>query len=383
VSAPRTAGGGGVQPWLLGGFIGLVVLLGVLAVGAGSSGRPLSPSSDEELGTSALVALAGDLGAEVDVADRLPDLDGPEPPDVVLLFQDLLDEAQTAEVEDWVGRGGVLVVTDSLSSFAPAESGFFDEVSELGTPARLTAACEIDALDGIDAGGIEPHNGGLLYAPPLGSASCVGYAGGAYIVASGDGDGTVVAMGGAGLLVNAALDEGENAPVAAAFLAPREGTRLTVLEPGFLGSSGGDGDSLVDLISPGVKRGLLQAALAFAVYALWRARRLGRPVPERQPVAVAGSELVAAVGNLLDRSRSPQHAAALLQADLRRFLADRLGVPAGAGVDVLVAVAAGRTSLDEAELRKALAPGPVASDAALADLARTIDRIREEVLAHV
>jgi hypothetical protein len=352
-------------------------------VGAGSSGPPLSPSSDVELGTSALVALAGDLGAEVDVADRLPDLDGPEPPDVVLLFQDLLDEAQTDEVEDWVRRGGVLVVTDSLSSFAPAESGFFDEVSELGTPARLTAACEIDALDGIDAGGIEPHNGGLLYGPPVGSASCVQYAGGAYIVATGDGDGTVVAMGGAGILVNAALDEGENAPVAAAFLAPRAGTRLTVLEPGFLGSSGGDGDSLVDLISPGVKRGLLQAALAFAVYALWRARRLGRPVPERQPVAVAGSELVAAVGNLLDRSRSPQHAAALLQADLRRFLADRLGLPAGAGVDVLVAVAAERTSLDEAELRKALAPEPVASDAALADLARTIDRIREEVLAHV
>ena len=46
-------------------------------------------------------------------------------------------------------------------------------------------------------------------------------------------------------------------------------------------------------------------------------------------------------------------------------------------------MAARRTSLDEAELRKALAPGPVASDAALADLARTIDRIREEVLAHV
>ena len=100
-------------------------------------------------------------------------------------------------------------------------------------------------------------------------------------------------------------------------------------------------------------------------------------------MAVAGSELVAAVGNLLDRSRSPQHAAALLQADLRRFLADRLGVPAGAGVDVLVAVAAERTSLDEAELRQALAPEPVTSDAALADLARTIDRIREEVLAHV
>jgi hypothetical protein len=382
VSAPARTGA--AQAWLVGAAIAAVTVLGVVAVGGDGGGPPLSPRSDEPLGTSALVVLAGELGAQVDVTDRLPDLDGPGGPDVVLLLADLLEGDQMDEVRRWVDGGGRLVVTDPLSGFVPPEVGFFDETSELGSPGSLNGACEIRALEGIDVAAVEPRNGGVLYQPPVGSETCLDGAGGAaHIVATEEGAGTVVALGGAGILVNAALDEGENAPVAAALLAPETGTRVVVLEPGLLGGTGVGGRSLIDLISPGVKRALVQAALAFAVYAVWRAWRLGRPVPERQPVAVAGSELVAAVGNMLDRTRSPGHAADLLRADLWRFLANRLGVPAGAGLDVLVAVAAERTGIDEARLRQALERRPVDGDADLLALASTIDHIREEVLAHV
>ena len=127
----------------------------------------------------------------------------------------------------------------------------------------------------------------------------------------------------------------------------------------------------------------MQLGLAAVVYALWRARRLGRPVAEPQPVALAGSDLVAAVGGLLDRAGSPGHAAEVLRADLRRFLTDRLGVPPQAGDDALAAVAAERTGVDADRLRAALGAGPVTDDAGLVALARAIDRIREEVLAHV
>ena len=115
----------------------------------------------------------------------------------------------------------------------------FDETSELGTPARLRQGCEIDALAGIDVAGVEPGNGGVLYRPPLGSTPASAADGSAFLVATDRGDGTVVALGGAGLLVNAALAEGENAPVAAALLAPQAGTRLVVLEPGPAGRPGG------------------------------------------------------------------------------------------------------------------------------------------------
>jgi hypothetical protein len=383
VSAPARSSGT-AQAWLVGGGIAVVALLGILLVGGDDSGPPLSPESDDRLGTSALVVLAGELGAEVDTADTLPDLQAEGGPDVVLLFQDLLDETQADEIQSWVEGGGRLVVTDPLSRFVPPEVDRFDRTIELGSPASVDGRCDIGALDGIEVSGIDPHNGGVLYQAPVGAATCIDApTSGAYVVATDEGSGTVVALGGAGILVNAALDEGQNAPVASALLAPEPGTRLLVLEPGFLGGTGGGDDSLVDLISPGVKRALVQLALAFAVYALWRAWRLGRPVQERQPVAVAGSELVAAVGNLLDRTHSPRPAADRLRADLWRFLSDRLGVPTGAPVDVMVAVAAERTGIDEARLRAALEPRPVEDDAALLELARTIDRIREEVLAHV
>jgi hypothetical protein len=377
----------GPRDLLIAGSVVLATLLVVWLMGQsvrGRSGPALSPTSDDRLGTSALVALADDMGTEVEVADRLPDL-GPDqgPPDIVLLLQDLLDEDQTAIVEDWVDAGGTLVVTDPGSSFAPGRGDVFDRPADLGAPARLRRDCEIDPLAGIDVAAVRPRHGGVLYQAPIGSATCIDDGDGhAYLVATGEGDGTVVALGGAGMLVNAALAEGENAPVAAALLAPQPGTRLVVLEPGPLATPGG-GRSLLELIAPGVKAALIQLALAFGVYVLWRARRLGRPVLEPQPVAVAGSELVAATGSLLDRTRSPQHAAELLRRDLRAFLGDRLGVPRESDLRVLTAVTAGRTGLDETMLGRALGPDPVLDDAQLVTLARTIDRIREEVLTHV
>jgi hypothetical protein len=155
-----------------------------------------------------------------------------------------------------------------------------------------------------------------------------------------------------------------------------------VLEPGRVTGAGGGDRTLIELIDPAVKRAFWQLVVAFLAYAIWRARRLGRPVAEPQPVAVAGSELVAAVGNLLDRTGSTDHAAALLRADLRRFLANHLGVPADTPPEVFAAVAAERTGVDPQALEWALGSQPVGDDAGLLALADTIDRIREEVLAH-
>jgi hypothetical protein len=359
-----------------------LTVLAVLAIGGGESDVPLDPRSDDRLGTSAMVALAGELGADVTVDDRLPDT-GDAGPDVIVLLADLLSDEQRVVLDDWVDRGGRLVVTDPGSDYTPPTVGQFESVDDVAPGRSMTGRCEIGPLEELDIAQIEPRNGGALYEPVVGSQTCVDDGrGGAYIVATDQGRGTVVALGGSGLLVNAALAEGENAPVVAALVAPEVGTELLVLEPG--GLAGGDGQrTLLDLVPSGVKRALAQLGIAFVVYALWRSRRLGRPVMEPQPVAVAGSELVVAVGNLLDRTRSPAHAGEVLRADLRRFLADHLGVPAGSTPEVLATVAAQRTGVDEASLRWALGPAPVTDDPGLVALARTIDRIRMEVLAHV
>jgi hypothetical protein len=371
----------GVGGWLVPVLALVGTFLALVAIGGGrsSSDEPLDPRSDERLGTSALATLADELGADVHVTDRLPDPDAMAGElagsHVVVLFADTLDTGQSNRLERWLEAGGTLVVADEASSFTPDEADAFGEARDLGS------ACDVAALDDIDVGGVEPWAGGVLYDVPPGSDGCLDDGDGAYIVATPRGDGTIVSVGGIGMFVNVALAEGENAPVVAALVAPREGTRLDLVRPGPVSGSGDD--TLLDLISPNVRRAIAQLAIAFLVYVLWRSRRLGAPVAEPQPVAVAGSELVAAVGSLLDRSGSPQHAADLLRADLRRFLGDRLGVPADSSPQVLASVAAERAGADAARVAWALGSSPPEDDAQLVTLAQTIDAIRQEVLTHV
>lgn len=368
----------GTPAWVM-PVVGVVLVLLALAAlgGPDDSDRPLDPRSDGRIGTSAFVALAGDLGARVDVTDRIPEPG--DDTDVFLLLADLLDDDQSDELERWVRDGHTLVVVDPSSSFTPERAGGFGDADDL--PALSGSRCDVDALDGIAVEDVEPRRGGVLLDVPVGADACIGPGDDAYVVVDELGDGTLVTVGGSGMFVNAALAEGENAPVVAALTALREGTDLAVLEPGPVAGSGDD--TLVDLVSPNVWAALAQAGIAFLVYALWRSRRLGEPVAEPQPVAVAGSELVAAVGALLDRSGSPQRAADLLRADLRRFLADRFGVPPDVPPAVLASVVAERTGGDEARLAWALVPSPVADDDQLLVLAQTIDAVRQEVLTHV
>jgi hypothetical protein len=376
-------GRGGAGAWALAAGAVVLTVVALAAIGwGGGDDRPLDPRSDERLGTSALVALALDLGADVRVESAFPDLEGEDVPDVIVMFADRLGNSQRTQLDGWIARGGRLVVTDPVSDYAPPAVHQFTDMIELSPAARLRDRCEIDALDGVDVGGVEPRNGGVLFDAPGSSETCINDGPFAYIAATDQGDGTVVALGGSGLVVNAALAEGENAAVVAALVAPQQDTDVTVFSSGALSGGGSGSRTLADLIPPGVVRALWQLAIAFALYAAWRAYRLGRPVAEPQPVALAGSELVAAVGTLLDRTRSPAHAAAVLRSDLHRFLADHLGLPPDTAPDVLVGLAAERTSLDEATLHRALYE-PVSDDDGLVRLASTIDRIRLEVLTHV
>jgi Domain of unknown function (DUF4350) len=358
----------GTPAWVMPVVGVAVVVVAVLALGGpGDSDRPLDPRSDGRSGTSAYVALAEELGASVEITDRLPeDGDGTE---VFLLLADLLDEDQHDELDGWVRDGGTLVVLDPGSDFAPSRTGGFDEVDDL--PAFAGSRCDVDVLEGIAVEDVEPRRGGLLFDVPVGADACIGPGGDAYVVVDEVGDGTLVAVGGSGMFVNEALDEGENAPVVAALTGLQEGTELAVLEPGTVTGTGED--TLADLVPDSVWAALAQAGIAFLLYALWRSRRLGQPV----------AELVAAVGTLLDRSGSPQRAGDLLRADLRRWLADRFGVPPGTAPHVLASVVAQRTGADEARLAWALTDSAVADDDQLVVLAQTIDAIRQEVLTNV
>ena len=344
-------------------------LVAVALLGTPSKdGPPLDPRSDGPLGTSALVSLLDGLGADVELSVGLPD----RTDDVALLLSDRLDEAQTDEVRDWVRGGGTLVVTDPGSSLSPPALGGGDLVDP---DDQVRGICTLDALAGVervDGGAAVRYDTGGAYGTCLGSRDF------AFVVATAEGDGDIVAIGGAAFVTNDRLAHADNAVLAADLLAPSPGLRVRFVDPP-LPVGGGD-KSLYELISDRVRRAGLQLGIAFVLYAAWRAIRFGRPVREDQPVEIAGSELVSAAGRLLERGRSPGEAAEVLRDSIRRPLRARLGASASAPPDALAQVVAERTGIDLVLARAAVGDHPVATDDELVAVAHAVSSVHQEVL---
>ncbi len=237
--------------------------------------------------------------------------------------------------------------------------------------------CTIDALR--EVGFIAPGDTSFMDVEGLDAETCFGDGDTAFVAAQAEGDGTVVATGGPEFALNDRLDDRDNAVLAAALLAPTGSEQVQVVEA--VSPIGGGDETLVELVPDGVWRGLAQLGLAFVLYALWRAIRFGRPVAERQAVAIAGSELVEATGRLLQRTLDPGRAAEVVRADLRRAVARRLGVPRRAGIDGLVDAVSARTGVDEAQARLALGDAPVVTDADLVAVTGAAAEVRQQVLS--
>jgi hypothetical protein len=363
-------------PWVL-LALGLVVL--GLLTGGQDTGVPLDPGSTGSFGTKALVEVLDELGAVVTVGDQVP-ASGTA---TALLLSDQLPPERRADLRDWVGSGGILLVADPTSEVTRVSiadlagtGGVLAEPLERGC--AVPAFAKIPTFDNAD---------GVLYAVEAGTVGCYLRDGNAWALVQPIGQGTVVRLGGPTILTNGQIAQDQNAGLAAAVLAPTPGTRVQVIWPGLGGAQPGDGGpggsglrgSLSDLLPSGVRAALWQLAAAFGVLALWRGRRLGRPVAEPQPVELPASELVVSVGNLLQRAGRRDQAAATLAADLRRFLAERLGLPASSDAGVVADAVAARTGIDRDRVLDALDTRPTTDERDLVRRAQAIDAIRREV----
>jgi hypothetical protein len=292
----------------------LIVALVVIALlaGNGSSsndGPALSPDSTAPDGTKGLVLLLRDFGGDVRVGQEVPD-DGTH---TALLLHDALDSATRRRLTAWVRAGNTLVLTDPAS---PLAAGSFN--SQSGLIAK--GECDIDEL--ADAQVVDTP-GAALFDTREGEASCFGDNQEAFVLSHGLGDGRVISVGSADILTNDILDNADNSVLAVRLLLPKsESDSVAILDPN--PPLAGD-TSLMDLISDRVFQAIIQLGVAFVLYALWRARRVGRPVTEPQPVAIAGSQFVRAVGGLQQRSHATDRAAASLRLDTRRALGERFG----------------------------------------------------------
>lgn len=352
-------------PWVA---LGASILAFAAVAGGGSGdGAPLDPSSTGASGTKALVDTLRELGADVTVQSGAPDRQAT----TALLLVDRLDDAMRDEVTRWTAAGGTLVVTDASSPFnrgGPAGSAAFAFVEP-----ELRRNCDEPALRGVE----RVHSpGAVLLEVPAGATGCFTSGEHAWLVIMPMGEGTVVALGGAGAFTNVRLGRADNAALAAALLAPGEGDRVAVLRP----PQPGSGErSLLDLVSPNVKLALAQLAVAFVLVALWRARRLGRPVLEPQPVQVAGSELVVAVGELLQRSRARAQAGSILREGAAAAVATRLGLPRHTEPRQVAEAAAARTGRPAEKISEVLAGEDPVDEDSLVALAQAVESLRAEV----
>jgi hypothetical protein len=288
-----------------------------------------------------------------------------------LLLVDTLTTDDRDAVDAWVRAGGTLVLTDPGSPLNPAEPTGTASVAFIDP--ELRKQCGLPALTGVDKV-IAP--GAVLMKVPPPSTGCFHRGSSAWLVVTPSGQGTIISIGGPAFLTNGQLGKADNAAVVAAFLAPTSATRVSMLKPPL---PGGGSKGLIDLIPDRVKLALLQLAIAFVFVVLWRARRLGRPVVEHRPVELAGSELVIAVGNLMQRAKGREQAAVILRSALHRDLSRRLGLPMNMRRDDLADAAAARAGLVPARLRQALTGPPPRDEQELVALAQSIESIRQEV----
>ncbi len=342
--------------------VGLIVVLVLIVLLAGQSrggGPPLDPDSTDEFGTRALTELLGRFGS-VRVIEGTP---GPDN-DTALLLTETGTDGGEGELRAWTEAGGRLVVFAGSSSIAAPAGGTFVGDLDRGT-------CDIEALDGVDELDL---SGGTKLVVEEGDRSCFGDGRQAFVVASDRGKGTVVTVGSSTPFVNRSLDEADNSVLAVALLTPDGSTRAALVRPR---SPFEGGESSLDLLGPAFDRSVWQAVIAFGVLAVATAVRFGRPVSESMPARIAGSELVAAVGGLMQDADEPADAAATLRAAARDELCRLCSIDLAAPNAVLAELISARTGRDADVVLTAL-DGPVRSAADLVRTARTLDDLRRD-----
>jgi antitoxin (DNA-binding transcriptional repressor) of toxin-antitoxin stability system len=351
---------------------GLIIVGIVVAALVGSrradQGLPLDPASPGPNGTKALVDTLRELGVKVSVSSEPPSGDG-----TALLLADDLTQERRARLLDWVRQGGTLVVADPGSPVTRVQPAGDTRIGLIETD--LEPHCGLPVTR--DVGRVSAPAAVVFRVPP-GARGCFPRGPGSWLVAEPTGGGTVVRLGGASALVNQEIGAADNAVLMVDLLSPAPGPGVVVLRPP---APGGGSKGLGALIAPRVKLALLQLLVGFLLLALWRGRRLGRPVAEPTAVRIPGSELVVAVGNLLQRARHRRQAAALLSGDLRRTLAERLGLPATAPADRVADTVSARTGIQRERVLAALEPSMPRDEAELVALGQAIDTIRTEVVS--
>ncbi|MFI6094015.1 DUF4350 domain-containing protein [Lentzea sp. NPDC051213] len=321
-------------------LIGAIILAGAAVItllrGSGEGGS-LDPRSYRPEGSHAAARLLEQNGVRVELTDEASAVDGAT---LLVTQPNLIDPQRLADLSK---RAAATVLV------APASpSGRVDvETRQPGCPLAAKAGA-------VSTGGFTYDGEQRCYDSSLVRT------------------GTVTMLGFGGILTNRDIDEEGNASLALTLLGQHE--RLVWYMPSAADRS--QQKSLFDLIPDGWKFAAWQLGIAAVVIALWRARRLGRVVPEPLPVVVRAAETVEGRARLYRSSHASEHAAAVLRQATRDRLAPLVGLPFGEDPSEEIAR---RTSRSAASVRTLLYDQVPVDDRGLVALADELDALENEV----
>lgn len=333
-------------------IVWIAVLAGLLlaAVFLRSEGTTSAESRDPR-GTLALRRFLHNLG--VDAADG----DLPAPPGTYVLLADLRDPLEEERIIAWVESGGTLVVADPGSPLF--ESFEVAPVRPTGGFAgrRLSPACATASVAGVRHIVVGTQDA-LLRAGPRG-VQCFTTPAGAFAVEVRRGGGRATLLGGPSLFTNRYLAQAENARYVLN-LVGKQAVRFG--SPVATGAQQASADrSVWSLLPSGAKAVVIQLGIAALLFALSRARRLGRPLPEPSLSPIPAGELVNATGRLLRTAKASSFASEAMRDFIQRRMARRT------------------PGARNEELQRALAEPAPRNDAELIAAAAGLERLRKRI----
>jgi hypothetical protein len=355
----------------------LIVLVGALLVGLTRtrvSRGALDPEAVNGPGSRALAVLLGNHGVQVRKVTTVDAaIEGSSGGGAVLVaFPERLRAGELRRLAGAATR--LILVSPDLIALREVT----DRVVPGSAPQVSVRDPGCDDPGASAAGRAEMGDRGYLLPADSTDTSCYG---GTLILGRTYGGGDLVVFGSGQPLTNDALAHEGNAALSLNELGAATNTGMLVwlLPPPDLARAGEE-VSLVDLLPPWAPAAALQLLVGAVLVALWRARRLGPPVPEPLPVVVRAAETVHGRARLYRRAQARDQAARALRAGALTRIVPRLRLGDWPPPPAVVAATAARTGRNAPGIGDLLYGAAPLDDAGLVALADTLDDLVAAVL---
>jgi hypothetical protein len=336
----------------------------------------LDPAAADPAGSRALATLLVQHGVPVRRVSTVDDARAPYPDTAVLVaFPDRLPAGELRRLAGTAAR--LILLAPDATALREASADVLPTGS--ATVSGRAPGCDYPAAVAAGDADLGGHSYGVRPVPGrLPGIRCYD---GTLVVGSTVNGSPLVVLGSGTPLRNDALAHRGNAALALNLLGADGSVRELRWLMTTAGTAAGTGRvRLIELVPRWAPPVALQLLVVGLLVALWRARRLGPPVPEPLPVVVRAAETVEGRARLYRRGQARDRAAEALRAGTLARIVPRLRLGISPPAPAVVSAVAARSGRPGPEVAGLLYGGPPADDQALVRLADELDRLTTAAL---